>query len=85
MLHTGLSVKDEIGMVARPWTVFFASRTSSRRASPWLSGKLKYMQIVRHSLMLKKKKISRNLQVMVITGSRPQANVLYRFKLAVFS
>lgn len=32
--HTGLSDKDEIGIVHRPWTAFFASWTSNRRASP---------------------------------------------------
>lgn len=33
-IHTGLSDKDEIGIVHRPWTDFFASWTSNRRASP---------------------------------------------------
>lgn len=52
MVHTGLSVKDAIGIIARPLIVFFVSWTSSRRASPWLSGKLQFMLTVRCSIQL---------------------------------
>lgn len=40
-IHTGLSFKDETGIVARPWTDFFVSWISIKRASPSVSGKLK--------------------------------------------
>lgn len=40
MEHTGLSVSDEIGIVVRPWVSFFLSWTSTKSASPSVSGKL---------------------------------------------
>lgn len=39
--HTGLSLRDDIGILASPWTTFFESWTSTIKASPWLNGKLK--------------------------------------------
>ena len=47
MIDTGLSLKDETGIVARPWTDFFLSWTSTKRASPSVSGKLKAHTSVR--------------------------------------
>lgn len=48
-IFTGLSVKDAIGIVTFPWTDFFLSWTSIRRASPSGSGKLKEDLWVKHS------------------------------------
>ena len=47
MIHTGLSLKEETWIVARPWTDFFLSWTSTKSASPSVSGKLKTHASVR--------------------------------------
>jgi len=46
-IHTGLSLRDEIGILASPWTAFLESWTSTIKASPWLNGKLKLQSSLR--------------------------------------